>query len=198
MADESQNDGEEYYEYNIPYDESMAQYYQEYYQLEESSNPVAASAAPAIFESAEVSTTGVDSTTQHEDYVADSNAVPYPEGYIPSVTNVLLERKRVEETTFDSPDPALIGNPYAKNYQDPHLKRKEPDSDKPGIPEARKRVFRAAAGELWEDTKLYEWDPGKICFIVDFFAYPVFLTQRSVFASSVLINRDRRLSDIRW
>jgi hypothetical protein len=175
MADQAQQqDDGEYYEeeyireeYNIPYDDSMAQYYQQYYQIDDepSVNPVAASAAPAIFESAEVFTANETghNPDQIEEIVTDSNAVPYPEGYIPSVTTVFL--KKQEETTHDAHDPSLIGNPYAKNYQDPYLKRKETDSDQAGIPEARKRIFRAAAGELWEDTNLYEWDPGKIIYL---------------------------------
>jgi hypothetical protein len=77
-----------------------------------------------------------------------TGGVPYPEGYIPSITQKMIQKTK-EATPF-LPQPQIpVHKKTAEEYTAEYLKKLE---------EPRKKILRAAGGEVWQDSTLEEWD----------------------------------------
>jgi hypothetical protein len=82
---------------------------------------------------------------------SSSGGVPYPEGYIPSITQKMIQQTK--ETIV----PQQKHKKTAEEYTAEYLKKLE---------EPRKKILRAAGGEVWQDPTLEEWDSSKFHFLM--------------------------------
>ncbi|KAJ3218192.1 RNA-binding protein 42 [Dinochytrium kinnereticum] len=79
----------------------------------------------------------------------DLKEIPYPEGYEPKSAASLEEKAKKSKTALNNA--AAIAQRYiASKYSTPTNKF---DGKK------KKKIMRAAGGEVWEDPTLNEWDP---------------------------------------
>ncbi|KAI8842554.1 hypothetical protein BC829DRAFT_364238 [Chytridium lagenaria] len=78
----------------------------------------------------------------------DIKEVPYPEGYVPKSAASLEEKARKSKASLTNAQ-AIAQRYIASKYSAPTNKF---DSKK------KKKIVRAAGGEVWEDPTLHEWD----------------------------------------
>ncbi|KAJ3104186.1 RNA-binding protein 42 [Phlyctochytrium planicorne] len=88
------------------------------------------------------------SFTSFEPRQEDLKEVPYPEGYVPKSASLLEEKAKKAAGTLMT-NAAIAQRYLASKYSKPTNKFES---------KKKKKILRAAGGEVWEDPTLNEWD----------------------------------------
>ncbi|KAJ3244524.1 hypothetical protein HDU78_010831 [Chytriomyces hyalinus] len=97
-------------------------------------------------------------------------AVPYPEGYVPSALSAKEKKKRDKEkerkkesgaSSFMLPPKPMFGSSAAASSSTVSTLYAIPKNkmDEGKVTKKKKKILRAAGGEVWEDETMQEWDP---------------------------------------